>query len=94
MAKQKDTEPGKVERKHRATFARDKRKGGFIVRVEGPNANAFSHREVPVTKKDGSETPVTLTDLIWTGADRDSGKPIALYGMVPTERNEVEDATF
>ena len=42
------------KRSHKATYARDKRKGGYLIRVIGPNAAAFAGREVPVIRKDDS----------------------------------------
>ena len=81
----------KPERLHRATYARDRKKGGYLVRVEGPYANAFAGREVPVTLKNGTENPEELDRLIWTGKDQESGKPIALYSFVPRPREENEE---
>lgn len=67
------------ERNHKATYASDKRNGGYLIRVEGPNANMFTDREVPVTRRDGTENMETLGGVIWTGKDDDSGLPVALY---------------
>lgn len=89
--------PDKVKEtgEHRATYSRDKKNGGYIIHVEGPRANSFAGRRVPVTRKDGSKDHETLTDLIWTGvADpppKGSGKPVALYHFQPKPRDEVED---
>ena len=80
------------ERKHKATFASDNRNGGYMIRVEGPNADAFSKREVPVTRYDGTETVEKCEKLIWKGADSESGKPIALYKFVAHKRAEKANA--
>lgn len=82
--------PGK---NHRATYARDKRLGGYMVRVEGPHANRFAGRTVPVTLKDGSEHTHTLSDLVWAGQDNESGKPVALYHF-EAEPRESDEAEF
>lgn len=78
-------------RLHKATYARDKRKGGYLIRVEGPTAGSFAGREVPVTTRDGNEHMETLDALIWTGADGETGKPVALYSFVSRPRDEIED---
>lgn len=78
---------------HKATYARDKRNGGYIIRVEGPNAPRFAGREVPLLKK-GETSPSsneTLTDLIWSGLDSESGKPVALYHFAAKPREELND---
>lgn len=66
-------------RQHRATYSRDNKKGGYLIRVKGPSAERFAGREVPVTLKSGDEHTETLEELIWTGIDQESGEPIALY---------------
>lgn len=76
---------------HRATYSRDKKKGGYIIRVEGPSCAAFAGREVPVTKKDGTVSPETLEHLIWTGNDEETGKPVAIYSFVAKPKDETED---
>lgn len=82
-------------RQHRATYARDNRKGGYIIRVSGPHAGAFAGRTVPVTRKDGSESDEVLQDLIWSGPDKESGEPVALYSFVPRPRDEdIEELPF
>lgn len=85
-------EEKKPARAHRATYARDKKKGGYLVRVEGPHASEFAGRTVPVTMKDGTEQTEKLEKLIWSGKDQESGKPVALYAFVakPKEEKEVE----
>jgi len=88
MADDKNAAP---KRSHRATYGRDKRKGGYIVRVEGPNCTRFAGRTVPVTLKNGGETEATLDSLIWSGNDQETGKPVAMYSMVakpPSEEQE------
>lgn len=67
------------KRAHRATYATDKRQGGYLVRVSGPSANRFVSREVPVTRKDGAETNEKLLKLLWTGKDQETGEMVALY---------------
>lgn len=75
-------------REHKASFAKDSRNGGYNIRVQGPNANRFAGREVPVTRKDGSESIETLSDLFWSGVDWDeetqqgTREPIALYHFI------------
>lgn len=77
------------KRQHKATFARDKRNpGGYLVRVIGPNAAAFAGREVPVTRKDDSESLEKLEMAIWAGTDEETGKPVALYRFVSRERQD------
>jgi hypothetical protein len=80
-------------RQHRATYSRDKKKGGYIVRVEGPNATAFTGRTVPVTTRDGTEHEEKLLALVWSGADKTSGKPVALYTFEQKPRG-AEEAVF
>jgi hypothetical protein len=75
------SETKKPARQHKATYSTDKRKGGYIVRVEGPNAARFAGREVPVNTKDGVEHMEKLIKLIWTGNDKETGKPVALYSF-------------
>lgn len=81
------------KRLHKATYSTDKKNGGYIVRVEGPTSNAFVNREVPVTTKDGSEHTEKLTKIIWTGIDKESGKPVTLYKFESKPREKV-DAEF
>ena len=79
-----------AERQHRATFARDKRNGGYLVRVMGPHANRFAGKEVPVTLKNNTERKALLEDVVWTGKDDDTGKPVALYTHAPEPQEEQE----
>lgn len=75
---------------HKATWARDKRKGGYLIRVAGPNAEHFAGREVPVERKDGSSTTEKLIALIWAGTDPTTGKA-ALYSFEPRPRDDNYD---
>jgi hypothetical protein len=81
-------------RQHRATYARDKKKGGYLIRVAGPHSNAFSGREVPVILKDGSEQTETLDRLIWTGTDNETHEPVSLYSFIAKPKEAVEDIEF
>lgn len=78
------------KREHRATYAADKKKGGWNVRVVGPRAARFVGRSVPVTMRDGTEHMETLERLIWSGTDKDTGEPVALYTFVAKPRDEQE----
>lgn len=81
--------PAPSKRAHKATYARDKRNpGAYLIRVIGPNAAAFAGREVPVTRKDDSESVETLTVAIWAGTDEETGKPVALYRFEQRERDD------
>jgi hypothetical protein len=81
------------KRAHRATYAKDKRKGGYLVRVAGPHSNMFAGREVPVTMKDGTEQKEKLDGLIWSGKDKETGEPVTLYSFVAKPKETV-DAEF
>lgn len=81
-------------RLHRATFARDKRKGGYLIRVQGPHSDAFAGREVPVTLKDGTENVEKLERLIWSGKDNDTGEPVTLYTFVAKPKEEQGEIEF
>ena len=78
-------------RQHKATYARDKRTGGYIIRVEGPNAPRFAGRDVPVVRKDSSESVEHLEELIWQGVDQETAKPIALYRFQAKPREDLDD---
>ena len=80
-----------AKRSHKATYARDKRKGGYLIRVIGPHAAAFAGREVPVIRKDDSETMEKLDGLIWSGTDEESGKPVALYSFEARPKDDLND---
>lgn len=94
MAKIKSAAPS-GKRQHKATYAKDKRKGGYIIRVEGPRSNAFAGREVPVTTRDGQEHMEKLTALIWTGQDNETKQPVSLYSFEAKPKGKVEgEAVF
>jgi hypothetical protein len=71
--------------RHKATYASDKKNGGYNVRVVGPEPNAFAGRTVPVTTRGGGVHMEDLTRLIWTGpgTDQDAGQFVALYEFKP-----------
>lgn len=83
-------------RLHKATYATDKRKGGYLIRVAGPNASRFVGKEVPVTMKNGDEHNEKLVRLIWTGIDTENGENVALYAFEakPREATEQDDLPF
>jgi hypothetical protein len=88
--------PSKDGRKHRATYAkkRDANKNpmsGYNIRVEGPQAGAFSRRWLPVTRIDGSEAMEHALELLWSGKDDETGIPVALYTMWKKPK-ELDDA--
>jgi hypothetical protein len=78
------------KRSHKATYARDSKKGGYMIRVEGPHAAKFAGKDVPVSRMDGSESEERLNKMIWSGTDEKSGKPVALYSFEPRPREEEE----
>ena len=84
----------KPKRQHKATFARDKHKGGYLIRVEGTFSNRFSNKEVPVTLKSGDEKMQTLENVVWSGKDKESGLPVTLYTFVQVPKEELEDIPF
>ena len=94
MADNKANETQKPKRQHKATYSRDKRKGGYLVRVVGPHATEFVGREVPVSRNDGTEGTEKLTRLITSGIDdgqivaADKGKTYALYAFEAKPRGE------
>ena len=81
-------------RQHKATYATDKRSGGYLVRVAGPNAAVFAGREVPVTTKTDTEHMEKLDRLIWSGKDQETGVPVALYKFVSKPREEPDSIPF
>lgn len=87
-------QPDKPKRLHRATYATDKRKGGYLIRVQGPHAERFVGREVPVTTRRGDENTEKLMRLIWAGKDKDTGEPVALYAFEPRPRGDTEQVEF
>lgn len=80
-------------RKHTASYSRDRKKGGYLIRVVGEYPDQFAGREVPVTLKNGSEHPETLDSLVWTGPEKDvetgeeTGRRVALYKFTPKPRD-------
>lgn len=88
------------KRQHKATFAADKKKGGYLVRVIGPHAGEFVGRTVPVVRKDDTEEMHKLTRLIWTGIDDGTpekpgtGKPAALYAFEAKPKTEEDEIPF
>ena len=82
------------ERKHKATYAADKKKGGWLVRVAGPYPEKFAGKDVPVTTRDGAEHMEKLVRLIWTGVDNETAEPVSLYTFLPQPRDETNDAEF
>jgi hypothetical protein len=86
-------DPKKPKRLHRATYAADKRQGGYNIRVAGPNAAKFVGRDVPVSMKSGAEHTEKLVKLIWTGIDTETGEPVALYKFEAKPR-EAESVDF
>ncbi len=82
------------KRKHRATYATDKRNGGYLIRVAGPDAEKFAGRGVPVTMKSGDEHEEKLERLIWTGADTESGEKVALYKFEAKPREKTKESEF
>lgn len=84
-----------AKREHKATYAADKRNGGYLVRVIGPQANKFAGKIVPVVKRDDSESQEALERVVWTGIDSGTpdrpgtGKPVALYTF--TQKPKVDD---
>ena len=87
------TDEPKKKRNHRATYARDKRKGGYLIRVAGPNADMFAGRSVPVSLKNGSEQMEELEAVIWSGKDDETGENVCLYKFKPKPL-EKDDITF
>ena len=81
------------KRAHKATYATDKRKGGYIIRVEGPNAHLFVGRTVPVTTKSGEEHEETLLRVLWGGKDKETGAKVALYDFENKPR-DLDDIPF
>ena len=76
--------------RHTATYSSDKRKGGYLVRVQGPDAELLAGREVPVSMRGGTFHRETLDRLIWTGLDTETGLPVALYTFIAKPREAAE----
>ncbi len=75
------------KRLHKASYATDKRKGGYLVRVQGPNAGMFAGREIPVSTKAGDEHMERLTKVLWSGKDTETGENAALYNFEAKPRD-------
>lgn len=82
------------KRKHRATYATDKRKGGYLIRVVGEYPDKFAGREIPVTRKDHTESREKLVRLIWSGPDSETGELVSLYTFAPKPRDDAEQLEF
>lgn len=88
-----------AKRQHKATYARDKVKGGYLVRIVGPHANAFGGKIVPVVKRDDTESEEALEVVVWSGIDTGTpenpgtGKPVALYTFTQKPRGS-DDVEF
>ena len=78
--------------RHKATYASDKRLGGYLIRVVGPDADKFIDYTVPVTTRNGDVHNEKLTRLVWAGVDIDSGSRVALYHFEskPRETSSLE----
>jgi len=76
--------------RHRATYASDKRNGGYLIRVAGPDANRFAKRSVPVNMKDGTTHQETLVNLVWAGKDNETGENVALYKFEAKPKEDIE----
>lgn len=87
----KDGMREKPKRSHKAAYSRDKMKGGYLIRIEGPHASKFAGRVVPVTTKAGDEHEETLDTLIWSGKDEETGKPVALYSFIAKPAEDLDD---
>lgn len=83
-----------ADRQHRATYATDKRAGGYLIRVVGPRCEAFAGREVPVTTKANTEHMEKLTRIVWTGNDKETGERVALYKFEAKPREPQEEIPF
>jgi hypothetical protein len=79
---------------HKATYASDKKKGGYLVRVAGPSAGKFVGREVPVTRMDDTESMEKLTKLIWSGIDTETGGNVALYAFEARPRDPAQEVVW
>lgn len=82
------------KRLHKATYATDKRKGGYLIRVAGPDAEKFLGREVPVTTRSGDEHAEKLIRVLWTGKDQETGENVALYTFESKPRDLDDEIPF
>lgn len=94
MTTQQESQATPPARKHKATYATDKRAGGYLIRVAGPNAGMFVGREVPVTTKANTEHLEKLVKLVWTGKDKETGENVALYKFEPKPREATDEIPF
>lgn len=84
-----------TKRQHKATYATDKRNGGYLIRISGPTPEKFVGQEVPVTQRSGEEHKERLTRLVWTGPDTNNpGEKVALYKFEPRPRDPEQEVTF
>lgn len=89
-----------VAGQHRATYATDKRDGGYLVRITGPRAADFAGMEVPVETKDGQKHTEKLLLRKWFGADKDpvtkkeTGQQAALYTFQSRPRETPKPPVF
>lgn len=79
-----------TKRLHKATFASDKKNGGYLIRVQGPTPNVFAGKIVPVVKMNDDESAEALERLVWFGKDAESGIPVALYTFTQKPRKDIE----
>jgi len=86
------------QRQHKATYSRDRERGGYIIRVLGPTPAVFAGREVPVTLMNGTEHVERLDKLIWSGVDNvgkaATGLPVALYSFEARPREKLDETPF
>ena len=84
-------------RLHKATYARDKRTGGYNIRISGPYPNRFAGKEVPVTTVKGGEHTEKLLRLLWSGIETSSeyggtvGEAVALYSFEASPREDKQE---
>lgn len=90
MAETEEKAAKASKRLHKATYATDKRKGGYLIRIAGPYPEMFAGREVPVVTKDDKEHTEKLTRLIWTGPDAENGGRVALYAFESKPRSDAD----
>jgi chaperone required for assembly of F1-ATPase len=89
-----ETQAAPRKRLHRATYATDKRNGGYLIRVTGPTPNVFAGRTVPVTTKAQTEHLEELLRLVWSGADKETGEMVALYTFKSKPREPQAEVEF
>lgn len=92
--------PSKDGRTHKATYAKDRKEGGYNLRVIGPHAKKMGRRWLPVTRFDGSENMEYALDIIWSGTDDGTedrpgtGLPVALFSMWKAPKEEQDEIPF